>query len=90
MVRPKNYAPQEYDVVRDTVSELEYKAQEIAKHPDAFGDSLCAEAVAIINFMLSDESFELWDKDTEAEIEKILEKAGLNEEDIRRRARVYE
>lgn len=90
MARAKNYAPQEYDIVRDTVSELEYKAQEIMKHPDVFGDSLCAEAVAIINFMLSDESFELWDKDTAAEIEKILEKAGLNEEDIRRRARVYE
>ena len=50
MVGSKNYAPQEYDVVRDTISALESKVREIQGSYGYEGDRLCAEAMEMINY----------------------------------------
>ena len=86
MATPKNYDPQEYDVVRDTISALKYKVREIQGSYGYEGDCLCAEAMEMINFMQTDESFYYWSGDTDSVIEKILQNAGLSEAEIQHRA----
>ena len=86
MATPKNYEPQEYDVVRDTISALKYKVREIQGSYGYEGDRLCAEAMEMINFMQTDESFYYWSGDTDSVIEKILQNAGLSEAEIQHRA----
>lgn len=86
MVGSKNYDPQEYDVVRDTISALESKVREIQGSYGYEGDRLCAEAMEMINYMQTDESFYYWSGDTDSVIEKILENAGLSEAEIHHRA----
>ena len=86
MVRAKNYDPQEYDVVLDTIAALKNKVRDIQRHSGYDGDRFCAEAMEMINFMQTDESFYYWGGDTDSVIEEILKNAGLSEAEIHHRA----
>ncbi len=78
--QPDHYSMDGYDVIDTTIQEFRKSVQRYQKHPD--NDAYLWNVFRYMQFMQSDESFDMLSYDINDIIDAILAQAGLTQADV--------